>query len=89
MGLVQRDHVIQQILAAAQDPTLRNAILPRTLDGSADTLYFHRPNRTCNSRPIFGILIKDQKPESGLIGEGFPRLLYISKADGMPRHVEI
>jgi hypothetical protein len=73
--VIQSDHVIQQIPAAALDPALRNSVLPRTLDRSANTLDSHRSNRSGNLRAIFGVPIKDKKPGSGLIGKGFPQLL--------------
>src|ERR1700674_4685712 len=89
MGLFQSHPVIQQVPAAALDPTLCNAILPRTLEGSADTLDFHRPNRSRNFRPVLGIPIEDEKPGSGPIGEGLPQLLYNPQTGGMPRHMEM
>ena len=73
--VIQTDHVIQQVPAAAFDPALRNPVLPRTLDRSPNTLDSHRSNRGGNLRAIFGIPIKDKKPGGRLIGKGFPQLL--------------
>ena len=60
--VIQPDHVIEQVPAAALDPALRNSVLPRTLDRSANTLDSHRSNRGGNLRAILGIPIKDKKP---------------------------
>src|ERR1700732_1559479 len=74
--VIQSDHVIQQLPAAALDPALRNSVLPRTLDRSANTLDSNRSNRGGNLRAIFGIPIKNKKPGGRLIlGKGFPQLL--------------
>src|SRR6202049_1236263 len=78
--VIQSDHVIQQVPAAALDPALRNPVLPRTLDRSANTLDSHRSNRGGNLRAILGIPIKDKKPGSGLIRKGFAQLLYNPQA---------
>ena len=72
---IQSDYVIQQFPAAALDPALRNSVLPRTLDRSANTLDSHRSNCGGNLRAIFGVPVKDKKPGSELIGKGFPQLL--------------
>ena len=73
--VIQPDHVIEQVPAAALDPALRNSVLPRTLDRSANTLDSHRSNRGGNLRAIVGVPIKDKKSGGRLIGKGFPQLL--------------
>jgi hypothetical protein len=41
MTFVECDDVIQQVTTATAYPTLRNSVLPRTLERSADTFDFH------------------------------------------------
>src|ERR1700674_5132292 len=89
VALTQSDHVIQQVTPAAFNPTLRNSILPRTLEGRADTLDFHRPNRSRNFRPVLGVAIEDDESWSRPKWKSFSQLLYNPQAGGMPRHVEI
>jgi len=35
MGLIHRDHVVEQVAATAFDPTLGNSVLPGTFEGSS------------------------------------------------------
>jgi hypothetical protein len=62
--LVHHNDVIQQVQSAAFNPTLRNSILPRALEQSADTLDFHRSDRDRDLHPILGIAIEDDEPGS-------------------------
>ena len=64
VAAVQSDHLIQQVTPAAINPTLRNSILPRTPQRSADTFDFHRPDRGGDLRPILGVMIEDDEPRS-------------------------
>ena len=67
--LVERDHMIQEVSAAAFDPPLSNSILPRALPRSAPTLDFHRANRSGNVHPILGVTIKDEEARAAVIGK--------------------
>jgi hypothetical protein len=86
---VQSDHVIQQVTPAALNPTLRNSILPRTPQRSADTLDLHRSDRGGDLRPILGITIKDDKPRRRPKWKRFSQLLDDPQARRMPGDVEV
>ena len=62
MTFVECDDVIQQVTTAAAYPTLRNSVLPRTPQRSADTFDFHRSDRGGHLCPILGIPVEDEKP---------------------------
>jgi hypothetical protein len=47
MSLVQRNDVVEQFAAAASDPTLRNAVLPRA--GCPRKIRITAPNQSRNS----------------------------------------
>ena len=42
---VQRDHVVEQVAAAASDPTLGDAILPGTPNRGTDRCHLQRADR--------------------------------------------
>jgi hypothetical protein len=75
--------------AAALYPTFRNAILPRALEWSADTLNVHRPNRCGNLHSIFAITVKDEKSRSRFKRKRFPELLNDPQARRVLRDVEV
>jgi hypothetical protein len=62
MAFIHGNHVIQQVPAAALDPTLRDAILPRTLKRSPDWPDLQRSNRRGNFDSILPVPVEDQKP---------------------------
>jgi hypothetical protein len=45
MTLIQRDHVVEQVAAAASDPTLGDAILPGTPNRGTDRCHVQRAHR--------------------------------------------
>ena len=89
MTLIEGDDVIEQVAAATLNPPLGNAILPRTLERSANTFDFHRPDRSGSLGPILGIPVEDHKSGNGAVWKGFPQLLHNPQARRMPCHVEM
>jgi hypothetical protein len=89
MAFLHRNDVIQQIAAAAFNSTLRNSILPRTPQRSADTFDFHRSDRGGDFRPIFGITIQDDEPRSRPKWKCFSQLLDDPQARRMLCDVEV
>jgi hypothetical protein len=87
--IVQGDDVIQQIAPAALNPSLRDTVLPRTLERGSYRPHGHRPHCYRNLQSVLGIPIKNEKPRSRLIRERFPQLLDDPKAVGMPRDIEM
>jgi hypothetical protein len=65
VAFVNCDDVIQEIAAATPYPTLRNSILPRTLERGADRIHAQGSNRCRDFQSILGITIKDHEPWSG------------------------
>jgi hypothetical protein len=86
---VQSDHVIQQGTPADLNPTLRNSILPRTPQRSADALDFHRSDRSGDLRPILGVTIEDDEPWSRPKWKRFPQLLDDPQVRRMPGDIEM
>ena len=70
MVLVQSDNVVEHIAAAASDPALSNAVLPRAVDRGLHALRVHGTNGSRNFQPILLVVIKEEESGSGLIGEG-------------------
>src|ERR1035437_3369070 len=87
MTLVQGDDVVKQLTSATANPALRNTVLPGALDGGLEASNAHGANRRGNFRTVFRIVIEDEKPGSGLIGEGFSQLLYDPTARRMAGNI--
>jgi hypothetical protein len=89
VALVQRNYVVQQITPATLDPALRDSVLPRTLNCRSDRSNFHALNRGWNFQSILCIVIQNQEPGSGFIGEGFSQLLNDPTTSRMAGHIEV
>ena len=76
VALVEGDDMVEQVTPTAFHPTLCHAILPRTLQRSADPFDFHRSDRGWDIRPILGIPVEDEKPGCRPKGKGLPELLH-------------
>ena len=61
MAFIEGNDVIQQVTPAALDPTLRDAVLPGTLERGADRAYTQGSNRCGDFQPILGIPVEDEK----------------------------
>jgi len=72
MVLVQSDNVVEHIAAAAFDPALGNAVLPRALEGGSHVRHVHGLNGSRNLEPVLLVVIKEKVPGSGLIRERVP-----------------
>ena len=59
---IKWDDFIEQFSAAATHPTLRDAILPGTCEGSPDRTHILGANRSVDILPVLGIPIKNEKP---------------------------
>jgi hypothetical protein len=89
MAFIDRNSVVQQASSAAFDPTLRNSILPRTPQRSANTVDLHRSDRGGDLRPILGITIEDDKPRRRPKWKRFSQLLDDPQAARMPGDVGV
>src|ERR1035438_796063 len=58
MTLIQRDYVVEQVAAAASDPTLGDAILPGTLNRGADRCHVQRANRRWHSQAVLRVMVE-------------------------------
>src|SRR5262249_1139943 len=61
MRFVKRDHMVQKVTPAALDPSLRDSVLPRTLQGGSDWHQTHRANGHGDFQTELGVAIKDQE----------------------------
>jgi len=71
MVLIQRNHLIEQLAAAASPPALGYAILPRTLNRSLYRRDLHRANGCRDFPSILCVVIRDEELGHGLVGKGF------------------
>src|ERR1035438_1928442 len=55
MSLIQRDHVVEQVAAAASDPTFGDPILPGTPNRGTDRYHLQRANRRWHFQAILRI----------------------------------
>jgi len=56
--------VVQEVTTATFDPTLRDAVLPRTLEGGSDRGDRQRSNGCRNLQSILAVTVEDEKPGS-------------------------
>jgi len=89
MSLVQRNDLVEQFASAASDPTLRDAVLPRALDGGLHARDLHGSNRSRDFQSILRVVVKDEELGRGLIREGFAHLLDNPSAGRMRRDIEV
>jgi len=89
VALVQRNYMVQQITPATLDPALRDSVLPRTLNCRSDRSNFHALNRGWNFQSILCVVIQNQEPGSGFIGEGFSQLLNDPTTSRMAGYIEV
>jgi len=75
MSLVQRNDMVEQFASAASDPTLRDAVLPRALDGGWHARDLHGSNRSRDFESILRVVVNDEELGGGLIRKGFAHLL--------------
>ncbi len=64
MAFVHCDDVVQQITAATLDPSLRDAVLPRTFEGGSDRPHLQGSNGCGNLDSVLAVTVKDKKPGS-------------------------
>jgi hypothetical protein len=69
MVLVQSDDVVEHIAAAASDPALGNAVLPRAVDRGLHALHVHGSDGSRNFQPVLLVVINEEESGSGLIRE--------------------
>ncbi len=89
MSLVERNHVIKQVAAAATDPTLGNTILPRTANRSSDCLETDRFDSGFNLEAELRIVIEDEMLILMFVWKGVTQLLHHPTACGMLGNTEV
>src|SRR5258708_3800298 len=89
VSLVQRDDLVEQFASAASDPTLRDAVLPRALDGGLHARDLHGSNRSRDFQSILRFVVKDEELARRLISERFVRLMDNPSAGRMRRDIEV
>jgi len=89
MAFIHRDNVVQQVLSATFDPTLRYTVLPGTLEGGADRGYIQGSEGPGNFQPVFRIPIEDEIPGSRPKWKRLPQLLDDPTARRMLRDVNV
>src|ERR1039458_9086930 len=58
MALIQRDHVVEQVAAAASDPTFGDAILPGTSNRSTGRCHVQRAHRRWHLQAILRVVVE-------------------------------
>jgi hypothetical protein len=58
MSLIQRDYVVEQVAAAASDPTLGDPILPGTPNRGTDRCHLQRADRRWHFQAILRIVVE-------------------------------
>jgi hypothetical protein len=89
MAFVHCNDVVQQVAPTTLNPSLRDAILPGTLERCPHRTDIHPPNNNRNFQAVLAISIENKKPRSGLIWEGLAQLLHDPTTGGMPRNIEM
>ena len=89
MPLVESNHVVEQLAAAAPHPTLGNTILPGTLEGGPHGVYLQRSNGCRDLCPVLRIPVMDQKSRSRPKRKRLPQLLDDPTARRMLGDVEV
>src|ERR1035437_437666 len=89
MALIQRDHVVEQVAAAASDPTLGDPILPGTPNRGTDRCHLQRAHRRWHFQSVLRIVVEQEKSGRGIVGKSFSQLLHDPGAGGMASDVEV
>jgi len=89
MPLVESNHMVEQLAAAAPHPTLGNTILPGTFEGGPHGVYLQRSNGCRDLYPVLRIPVMDQKSRSRPKRKRLPQLLDDPTARRMLRDVEV
>lgn len=89
MGLVEHDHMVQQISSSTPNPPFSHPVLPGTLILSADRLHAHGFDRVDDAGRELRITIQDQVTVCALVRKGLSQLLHYPLAGGVLRHVEV
>src|SRR5450756_851983 len=58
MALIQGDHVVEQVAAAASDPTFGDAILPGTSNRGTDRCHLQRADRRWHFQSVLRIVVE-------------------------------
>src|ERR1019366_4024257 len=58
MSLIQGDHVVEQVAAAASDPTLGDPILPGTPNRGTDRCHLQRAHRRRHLQAILRVMVE-------------------------------
>jgi hypothetical protein len=87
VSLVQSDHVVEQLAAAAADPALRYSILPRTSNGGSHSCDLHRANGGLDFESVLRIVVEDEEPGNSIVRESLAQLLRDPAARRMPRDI--
>src|SRR5665811_1271084 len=58
MALIQRDYVVEQVAAAASDPTLDDPILPGTPNRGTDRCHLQRADRRWHFQAVLRVVIE-------------------------------
>ena len=89
MSLVGRNHVVEQLTAAASHPSLRDSVLPGACNRTSQWRNAHCANLGWHFESVFGVLIEHD--ESGDVGmwEGISELLSCPDTGWMSGDIEV
>src|ERR1035441_10056002 len=69
MSLIQRDYVVEQVAAAASDPTLGDTILPGTLNRGTYRCHLQRADRGWHFQSVLRIVVEYEKSGRRIVGK--------------------
>ena len=87
--LVESNHMVQQLAAAAPGPTFGDTILPGTFERGPHVVYLEGSNGCRDLGPVFCVPVKDEKSGSCLERKRLPQLLDDLTACRMLRDAEM
>jgi hypothetical protein len=87
--LIDHDHVIEEILSAALNPSLRHAVLPGTLERGSLGAAPHGFHRSNDLEPELAIPVEEHVPMQGVQRKRFPQLLHDPGASGVAGDVHL
>jgi len=87
MLFIENDHMVEQIPAAVANPAFSDTVLPRTSEAGPLGLDAEALYRVDDFFIEVRATVKDQVAGRGVIGEGFPQLLYHPRTRRIPGHI--
>jgi hypothetical protein len=89
VSLVERNHVVEQLTAAASHPSLRYSVLPGACNRTSQWRNAHCPNRGWHFESVFPVVIEHDEFGDVGIWEGISELLSCPETGWMPGDIDV